>query len=136
MSKKILVTGGAGYLGSTLVPELLSKDFKVTVVDNFMYGQASLNNCSHNDNFEIINGDIRSESLMKSVLKNADIIIPLAALVGAPICQKDPIGASTTNHDAILMMLKNLSSLYQSGRNDDLIHSAFLWPQVRQYPHR
>ena len=109
MSQNILVTGGAGYLGSTLVPKLLSKDFKVTVVDNFMYEQASLNNCSYNENFEIINADIRSEEVMKSVLKKADVIIPLAALVGAPICKKDPIAASTTNHDAIIMMLKNLS---------------------------
>ena len=109
MTQNILVTGGAGYIGSTLVPKLLSKDFKVTVVDNFMYDQTSLNNCSYYENFEIINADIRSEDVMKSVLKKADIIIPLAALVGAPICKKDPIAASTTNHDAIIMMLKNLS---------------------------
>lgn len=109
MSYKILVTGGAGYLGSTMVPDLLAAGHKVTVVDNFMFKQTSLNHVCHNPNFDVIKGDIRIESTIKPLLKDADIIIPLAALVGAPICNLDPIGAQTTNHDAILMMLKHIS---------------------------
>jgi nucleoside-diphosphate-sugar epimerase len=109
MVHNILVTGGAGYLGSTMVPALLEEGHKVTVIDNFMYGQSSLNNVCHHPNFKIVRGDIRIDSIMKPLMKEADIIIPLAAYVGAPICAKDPIGATTVNHDAIAMMIKNLS---------------------------
>jgi len=109
MTRRILVTGGAGYLGSTLVPDLLSQGYEVTVIDNFMYQQASLNHVCSNPNFKIIKGDIRILDTMKLLLSKADIVIPLAALVGAPICNLDPIGASTTNHDAIGMMVDNLS---------------------------
>lgn len=104
----ILVTGGAGYIGSVLVPELL-REHNVTVIDNFMYGQSSLNHLCFKNNFNIVNGDIRVESDIVPHLKNADVVIPLAALVGAPLCNKDPIGATTTNKDAIFMMLKHLS---------------------------
>jgi len=109
MSYKILVTGGAGYIGSTLVPELLDAGHKVTVLDNFMYKQASLNHVCCSPNFEIVKGDIRVESVMVPLLKSADIVIPLAALVGAPLCNLDPIGATTINHDAITLMIKMLS---------------------------
>ena len=110
--KKILVTGGAGYLGSTMVPELLKKGYKVTVIDNFMFKQNSLANVCSNPNFEIIRGDIRDKKIMKGCMKNADVIIPLAALVGAPLCNEDKIGATTINHDAIEMMF-DLSSREQ-----------------------
>lgn len=106
---KILVTGGAGYLGSTLVPELLKHQHQVTVVDCFMYQQHSLGSVCHDPNFQIYNGDVRNPDLMKHLLKSADIIIPLAAYVGAPLCNRDPIGASSTNHDAVLSMFKALS---------------------------
>ncbi|WP_372522579.1 NAD-dependent epimerase/dehydratase family protein [Sulfuricaulis sp.] len=109
MSHNILVTGGAGYLGSTMVPELLGAGHKVTVLDNFMFGQNSLAHACHHQNFSVVRGDIRVESTMRSLMKNADIIIPLAALVGAPLCSRDPVGATTINHDAIMMMLKLLS---------------------------
>jgi nucleoside-diphosphate-sugar epimerase len=109
MSYNILVTGGAGYLGSTLVPELLARGNKVTVIDNFMWDQNSLAHVCHNPNFEVVRGDVRSKDTMLPLIKKADIVIPLAAYVGAPLCAKDPVGASTTNHDAISMMLKNLS---------------------------
>lgn len=109
MPKNILVTGGAGYLGSILTPELLNKNYKVTVVDNFMYSQSSLNYLCSDNNFNIIKGDVRIESLMRPLIKSADIIIPLAAYVGAPLCLKDPIGATTVNHDSVIMMIKNLS---------------------------
>ena len=106
---KILVTGGAGYLGSILVPELLNDEHEVTVVDNFMYKQTSLNHLCANPKFDIVRGDVRVETTMWPLLKKADIIIPLAAYVGAPLCNQDPIGASTTNKDAIFMMIKHLS---------------------------
>jgi nucleoside-diphosphate-sugar epimerase len=109
MSRNILVTGGAGYLGSTMVPELLNAGHKVTVLDNFMFGQNSLAHVCHHPNFNVVRGDIRVEATMRSLMKNADVIIPLAALVGAPLCSKDPVGATTTNHDAITLMLKLLS---------------------------
>lgn len=109
MGYNILVTGGAGYLGSTMVLELLNAGHKVTVLDNFMFGQNSLAHVCHHQNFSVVRGDIRVESTMLPLMKKADVIIPLAALVGAPLCSKDPVGATTTNHDAITMMLKKLS---------------------------
>jgi len=110
MSLKILVTGGAGYLGSTLVPELLELGHQVTVLDNFIYKQSSLNHVCHKSNFKVVKGDVRIELTMKPLIKEADVIIPLAALVGAPICNQDPVGATTINHDSIIMMLKLVSN--------------------------
>lgn len=109
MKYNILVTGGAGYIGSILVSDLLEAGHKVTVLDNFMYKQASLNHICYNKNFNVIKGDVRVESTIAPLIKNADVIIPLAALVGAPLCSLDPIGATTINHDAIAMMLRLLS---------------------------
>lgn len=109
MSYNILVTGGAGYLGSTMVPELLAAGHKVTVLDNFMFGQNSLAHVCHHPGFSVVRGDIRVENTMRQLMKSADIVIPLAALVGAPLCNKDPVGATTVNHDAIMLMLKLLS---------------------------
>ena len=109
MGRNIFVTGGAGYLGSTMVPDLLNAGHKVTVLDNFMFRQDSLNHVCHHPDFHVVKGDIRVESTILPLMMKADIIIPLAALVGAPLCNLDPIGASTVNHDAIFMMLKHLS---------------------------
>lgn len=104
--KNILVTGGAGYIGSILVPELLSKGYKVTVLDNFMYRQNSLLECCACDNFEVIKADARDESVLKPILAKVDYIIPLAALVGAPICSRDKIAAVSTNRDAVASIVK------------------------------
>ncbi|MDO8735137.1 MAG: NAD-dependent epimerase/dehydratase family protein [Elusimicrobiota bacterium] len=109
MRYKILVTGGAGYIGSVLVPKLLALGNKVTVIDNFMYRQNSLADVCSDDNFEIVRGDVRDELLIKSLLKNVDIIIPLAALVGAPLCNNDKIGAKTINTDAVKIIADNTS---------------------------
>ena len=109
MAYQILVTGGAGYLGSTMVPDLLAAGHYVTVVDNFMFGQASLNHVCYHPNFSVVKGDIRIASVMAPLIKKADIIIPLAALVGAPMCNQDPVGATTTNHDAIAMMMSPMA---------------------------
>ena len=106
---KILITGGAGYIGSILVPELVAKNYTITVVDNFMFKQSSLNHLCAFDNFNIINGDIRDNQLIEKLLKENDLIVPLAAIVGAPLCSKDPFSAQSINHDAIIDMFKKLS---------------------------
>jgi nucleoside-diphosphate-sugar epimerase len=97
----VLVTGGAGYLGSILVPALLDAGFAVTVIDNFMYRQNSLSHVCHHPRFDVVDGDARQTALLAPLVKKADIVIPLAALVGAPLCNRDPIGATSTNRDAI-----------------------------------
>ena len=105
----VLVTGGAGYLGSTLVPALLDRGFAVTVVDNFMYGQDSLAGVCYHPAFSLVRGDVRSMDTMRPLLSRADIIIPLAARVGAPLCDRDPAAATSTNLQAIVDMLDGLS---------------------------
>lgn len=105
----ILVTGGAGYLGSILVPELLRAGHRVTVLDNFLFKQTSLNHCVADPNFDVVRGDVRDQALVKSLLAKADIVIPLAALVGAPLCKQDPVGATSVNLDAQLALIKALA---------------------------
>lgn len=102
---RILVTGGAGYIGSILVPALLGKGHEVIVVDNFMYNQTSLLDCCHDEKLTIIRGDARDKGLISKCLENVDAVFPLACLTGAPLCSKDPIAAQTTNFDAVKMIL-------------------------------
>ena len=104
--ERILVTGGAGYIGSVLTPKLLEEGYHVTVIDNFMFGQASLSQCCLHPHFEVMRGDARDEVLLKGLLKKADYIIPLAALVGAPLCDRDSLGAVSTNRDAVKSIIK------------------------------
>ncbi len=106
MKQSVLVTGGAGYLGSVLVPALLAEGFRVHVLDNFMYRQNSLAQCCANELFSVTDGDTRQEDVVRPLIAKADIIIPLAALVGAPICKKDLIGASSTNLHAIRQIVQ------------------------------
>ena len=108
MSQRILVTGGAGYIGGILTDCLLQADHQVTVIDNFMYGQASLAHLCAHPNFELIEGDIRTPDVLKPVLRTADVIIPLAAYVGAPLCKRDPVGATSVNRDAALLLFSLL----------------------------
>jgi len=103
---KILITGGAGYIGSILTPTLLAKGYEVTVLDNFMFRQNSLADCCQYDTFQVIRGDCRNENLMKELINDADVIIPLAALVGAPLCDRDQTGTQTTNLDAVKMICR------------------------------
>ena len=102
----VLITGGAGYIGSVLVPTLLAQGYAVTVVDNFMFRQTSLAECCQYDTFQIVRGDCRDEALMSSLLAKADVIIPLAALVGAPLCSRDQVGTQTINYEAIAMLCR------------------------------
>ena len=107
--EKILVTGGAGYIGSILVPELLRAGYEVTVLDSLIYGQASLLECCADPAFDFVRGDICDGPLMSSLLPKYDVIFPLAAIVGVPACKANPGHSWTVNHDAPLEMLKKLS---------------------------
>lgn len=102
----ILVTGGAGYLGSVMVPRLLTAGHKVTVVDTFMYGQASLLDCCHYPQLTIMKGDARDKSVIAPLMKEADSIFPLACLTGAPLCDKKPQEAQEIILDALKLILK------------------------------
>lgn len=105
--EKVLVTGGAGYIGSLLVPTLLDKGYKVSVIDNLFFNQTSLLSLAHNANFEFILGDVLNKDLLANEVKKADIIIPLAALVGAPLCKRSPKLARLVNFEQI----KNLADM-------------------------
>ncbi len=104
--KKVLVTGGAGYIGSILVPTLLEKGYEVTVLDTLMFGQSTLLELCINPRFSFINGDVRDLNLLKKIVPYFDVIIPLAALVGAPLCKKDEMGTIAINRDAIININK------------------------------
>lgn len=100
-SLKILITGGAGYIGSVLTRTLLDLGHQVTVLDSFLYNQASLLDCCPSPNFAITRGDCRDERILTDLLRQPDVIIPLAAIVGAPICDADQTAAVSTNLEAL-----------------------------------
>jgi len=102
---RILVTGAAGYIGSVLVPRLLEAGHEVTALDSFLYGQTSLLDVCYHPSLTIVNGDVRNEGLVASLMADRDAIFPLACLTGAPLCAKDPIGAQTINYDAVKLIL-------------------------------
>lgn len=108
-SHTVLVTGAAGYIGSVLVGDLLRDGHKVIAVDNFSFGQASLLDCCRYETLRIVRGDIRDERLMKPLLAEADVVIPLACLVGAPICAQRPLEARSINLEAVKMLLDHSS---------------------------
>lgn len=102
----ILITGGAGYLGSVMVHDLLSLNYNVTVIDNFIYNQTPLLDCCYRQNLRMVRGDARDRALLKRELKRADYIFPFACLTGAPLCAQKPIEARSINYDAIEMILE------------------------------
>lgn len=104
---KILVTGGAGYIGSILVPALLNEGHEVVVLDNFLYGQTSLTDQVINPRLKIIRGDARNEELLKKILPDFNLILPLACLTGAPACDKDPEGSRTLILEGVRFLLKH-----------------------------
>ena len=110
MSLNVLVTGGAGYLGSVMVPALLEAGHTVTVLDNFLFNQNSLLECCANRRFSVIRGDCREPSILDRGLRQADLIIPLAAIVGAPACAADPTASRSTNLEAIKLLLARRSA--------------------------
>jgi len=106
MKKKILVTGGAGYIGSMLVSKLVALDYEVTVIDMLKFSAKSLNHLYSFKNFKLIVGDVRNKKLINREAKKNDYIIPLAALVGAPLCEKNKKEAISVNLDSIKLLLK------------------------------
>ena len=109
MARKILITGGAGYLGTTMVPKLLSLGYDVTVVDNLLFKQQVFLDLCQYTNFHFVKGDVRNTKLMSELIKDKDIIIPLAALVGAPLCAMNEASTIAINKDAIIWINKNRS---------------------------
>lgn len=105
---KILVTGGAGYIGSVLVPSLLADGHEVTVIDNFLYGENSLASCSSNPNFRAERVDCRDARAVGKFLPGMDVVIPLAALVGAPICDMNRMDAELINLRAPIWLFNSL----------------------------
>ena len=103
---KVLVTGGAGYIGSVLVPKLLERGAAVTVVDNFFYKQNSLLDVCFHPRLTVIRGDARDKKLLSSLIRGQDFIIPLACLVGGPLCDKFPEEAKAVNLEAVKMINK------------------------------
>ena len=108
--KNILVTGGAGYIGSILVPVLLNKSYEVTVLDNLLFNQHSLLDCCGNSDFDFVKGDICDLELINKLLPQFDIIIPLAAIVGAPACRINPTLTRLVNYDAHMNIVRNTSA--------------------------
>jgi len=102
---KILVTGGAGYIGSVLTPTLLREGFAVTVLDNFLFDQTPLLDCCLDPHFHVVRGDCRDRATVEKLVKDADVLIPLAAVVGAPACKLDATAATSTNLDAVKLLL-------------------------------
>ncbi|HVY68712.1 MAG TPA: NAD(P)-dependent oxidoreductase [Verrucomicrobiae bacterium] len=104
MKPKVLVTGAAGYIGSTLCGRLLEAGYGVVALDNLHYGEASLFHYCANRDFEFIYGDARDKDTLKRSLSGVDAIIPLAAMVGVGACQRDPLMAQSVNLDAVLLL--------------------------------
>jgi nucleoside-diphosphate-sugar epimerase len=109
MAEKILITGGAGYLGSIMTPFFLGKGYDVTVLDNLMFGQAPLLDCCIYPGFDFIKGDICEDGLLKTLVPKFDIIIPLAAIVGAPACKLNPTLTNLVNYEAYMNLIKMIS---------------------------
>ncbi len=110
MAAKVLVTGGAGYLGSIICEHLLARGYRVTVIDNLLYNQQTLFHLCTHRGFEFVLGDVRDECLIAPLVDDADVLVPLAAIVGAPACDRDPCLARSVNLEAIQMLNRLRSS--------------------------
>ncbi len=106
---RVLITGGAGYIGSILTPGLLDAGHQVTVLDMFPGSGTTLSGCCRYPGFTPIRGDARDTGVLDELLPRHDLVIPLAALVGAPLCARDQLGATSTNRDAVKAIVERLS---------------------------
>ncbi|MBS1585549.1 MAG: NAD(P)-dependent oxidoreductase [Bacteroidetes bacterium] len=97
MTKRILVTGGAGYIGSVLTRQLLERGYTVRVLDNLMYGGEPIIDLLNCPNFEFVKGDVRNEADVRKAMKDVNAVAHLAAIVGDPACAKQPDLAKSTN---------------------------------------
>jgi nucleoside-diphosphate-sugar epimerase len=106
MAERILVTGGLGYLGSIVCEHALDAGYEVTALDNLTYGagQQALFHLCANSPFDFIKGDVRDEAVMTAALRQADVVIHLAAIVGAPACDRDPALATSVNLDSVRLL--------------------------------
>ena len=109
MNKKVLITGGSGYIGSILTPLLLNNNYEVTVIDSMIYSDNSILNCCSYSNFTFVKGDVTNYELINQHLHGKDIIIPLAAIVGAPACEKNPRWAREVNYNSMVNILNNIN---------------------------
>jgi nucleoside-diphosphate-sugar epimerase len=137
---KVLITGGAGYLGSVLTERLLNSGYSVTILDNLMYNQTSLIHYSHNKNFDFIYGDVRNHKLLEELVPSFDVVIPLAAIVGFPACDRDKDLATAVNYDhvrkiceivkdtKIRVVYPNTNSGYGIGENGECTEESPLNP--------
>jgi nucleoside-diphosphate-sugar epimerase len=114
---KVLITGGAGYLGSVITGKMLNEGYKVTVLDKLIFNQVSLLSYTSNPNFKFIHGDVRNESLLEKLCGESDVIIPLAAIVGFPACASEPELAKEINFKQIINIVK-----YCSGKNKKILY--------------
>lgn len=114
---KVLITGGAGYLGSVITQSLLENGYSVTVLDKLLFNQTSLLQHTSNLNFKFIYGDVRNESLLEKLCNDADVIIPLAAIVGFPACDAEPELAEEINYKQILNIVK-----FTADRNKKILY--------------
>ncbi len=109
MRDRILITGGAGYIGCVMVPTLLAAGYHVTLLDRFPEGDTALADCCRFDTFSPVKGDVRDDGLLRKLVAGADIVMPLAALVGAPLCAQNPFNAVSVNRDAVIKLVGMLS---------------------------
>jgi nucleoside-diphosphate-sugar epimerase len=140
--KKVLITGGAGYIGSVLTEVLLNEGYYVTVIDNLFYKQISIAHFSYHKNFEFILGDVRDDTLLKKLVETHDIIIPLAAIVGMPACKANPELTVKVNYEQVknitkwstknqMVLIPNTNSQY--GSSNELITEESLFKPLSLY---
>ena len=111
--KNILLTGGAGYIGSKLATKLVNLKFNVTVIDSLQFSSKSLNHLFNFENFHFVNGDVRNKKLMSKLINKNEFVVPLAALVGAPLCEKNKREAISINLNSIKFLMKKIKSRHK-----------------------